>query len=473
MNKKFILLLLFFQSISIYATQQKKIIVAFSLNDCISGSASLHQLNKELNNPEMTILFQSELIADSALVAKKVGLNNFKSSKVIYSDSLYNKFSNGVKSTINIVENDEKIYSADIYQLNIKDFLNVYLKNDSTCFENTKSGAKFVQDEKSFLVWNFQLGRWTYYNENNQFDVLADDSWTKQAYDIYYSADLADKKFSAYETLAKEYPALDPKILKGIKINDHELLFSTGVHFIETDETSNDIILQKTFFFTYNIPTQKITSIKHLNSEPLSKMKYYINPEGFKATKDGYLITLTADDYSQDNNIKYLALFENNPKNPNELILKKVLDTNIPNNYLKYKLEHNFNSYLFDKSLVLLSFGEFIYDYEKDVQYKIPFPESEFNALNNIFDAVSGGKSSHYFIQDIADKDTSILLLYSDQSKNLKLMEIDKKSQKAIKDNIIMKPEEYESEKNSWLNINSDGEIQYLNKKNCIIKIQS
>src|SRR5690606_14308868 len=105
---------------------------------------------------------------------------------VIYSDSLYNKYSNGVKSTINIVENERKIYSTDLYKLNIENFLNIYLNDKNNCFKSVKSGAKFIQDEKSILVWSYQLGRWTYYDENKEFDIIADNLWVKQAYRIYY-----------------------------------------------------------------------------------------------------------------------------------------------------------------------------------------------------------------------------------------------------------------------------------------------
>ena len=42
------------------------------------------------------------------------------------------------------------------------------------------------------------------------------------------------KKYNEYENTVKEYPALNPVINKGIKINDNELLFMITVHFIET-----------------------------------------------------------------------------------------------------------------------------------------------------------------------------------------------------------------------------------------------
>ena len=99
-------------------------------------------------------------------------------------------------------------------------------------------------------------------------------------------------------------------------------------------------------------------------------------------------------------------------------------------------------------------------------------PESEFNTLNSIYDALKTGKLSTYTIDDIADKGSSILLLYRDSSKNLKLMEIDKNTQKALKDTIIMTTEELEPHFRSWFTVNANSEIHYFNNNSkCIEKI--
>src|SRR5690606_4483015 len=143
----------------------------------------------------------------------------------------------------------------------------------------------------------------------------------------------------------------------------------------------------------------------------------------FHTDDNEYINPLKPYDVTKEN--KYLSVFIVNPDNPNELVLKEILDKNIPNNYIKYKLNRNFHNYCFDKSLVLLGYGEFIYDYKKDVSYKIPFPESEFETLKNVVaNVLETGKTSSYYIRDIFDKGETILLLYKDSSKNLKLMEL-------------------------------------------------
>src|SRR5690606_11067917 len=132
---------------------------------------------------------------------------------------------------------------------------------------------------------------------------------------------------------------------------------------------------------------------------------------------------------------KYLSVFEINKNNPNELILKEIINNDIPNNYIKYKIFRNFHDHLFNKSLILLRFGEFRYDYKKDRRYKIPLHESEYSTSNNLVsEALKTGKISSYYVLDIFDKDQSIILLYKDSTKNLKLVEIDKNTEKALTD---------------------------------------
>lgn len=464
-----ILILLLLSSLAIYATNKKKIIVALSLNDCISCSIALTEVNNILKNPEMTIVFEEELMTDSILVKKKTGLDNFKSAVPIYSDSLFKEYVNGIKSTISIVEDNQKLYSSNLYQLNVNEFLDAYLNNENTCFKNVKPGTAFIQDSKSMLVWNYKLGRWSYYDEENRFDIVADTSWVIKAYNIYFKNNESDKKYREYVKYVEEYPAINPIIRKGKKINNNELLFITTVHFIEND--SNTItFIPNNFLVTYNIQKQEISSIKFINAKSLSNANYFINSSNFDIIENGFLIPLMKDDYSIDTENKYLAIFRPNSDNKNELIINKIINNNIPNNYIKYKLYQNFNGYRFDKSLVLLEYGEYIYDYEKNIEYKIPLPETEFDKILNIYGNSNTDGTTVYTVHDIADKGASILFLYNDSSNNLKLMEIDKTTQKAIKDDILIKSEN--STIDSWFSINEDFEIFYFNKKTqCIEKI--
>lgn len=462
MKKTFSLIFILFFT-AIYANNKRKIIVALNLNDCISCSLALTEINKVLNHPEMTIVFEEELIADSLLVEKRTGINNFKSANVIYSDSLFKEYANGIQSTINIVENNKKTYTANLYKINVNEFLNTYLNNKITCFKNVKSGVTYPQDKGSMIVKNSKLGRWNYYTEGKEIDIIANDSWVKKAYNIYYDKNETETKYQRFQEYAKEYPILNPIINKGIKINDNELLFMTTIHFIEeVDQKAN--FIQKIFLINYDINKEDIKSIKYINDESLVENKSYLNSSNIHVYKNNYILTFDVDDYKTTKPINYLALFKINTENTNELILEKVIENNIPKNYLKYNLHHNFNQCHFDKTLALLDYGEFIYDFEKNIEYKIPLAQSEFDNLTNIYKSLTTGKLNVYGVYDIADKGSSILFLYFDTAKNLKLMEIDKTSQEALSDTILMSSEEFAPHSNSWFSINDNFEVNYYNK---------
>lgn len=456
-----------------FSNNTKKIIVAFSLNDCANCSVILNQLNDVLENPEMTFVFKSELEPDSLLVYKQTGVNNFNSI-IKFSDELYNKYTSGIRSTINIVDNDKIVYSSLLLKVEIDSFLKIYNSaNKKICFDNIKNGVQFIQDDHSLVVYSSQLKRWSYYDRNNSFDVIADESWVEKAYKLYYKdKGEAVEKLNDYKIVAKESPNILPEATKCIKTNTNELVFFTEIAFLQKDyEKKNIDIKKKSFLITYGIKEQTINSIKYINSEDkVLNEKYTINAYGFHTVDNEYIIPLKPYDVTKEN--KYLSVFIVNPDNPNELVLKEILDKNIPNNYIKYKLNRNFHNYCFDKSLVLLGYGEFIYDYKKDVSYKIPFPESEFETLKNVVaNVLETGKTSSYYIRDIFDKGETILLLYKDSSKNLKLMELDKKTEKA-QDKVLLTVDKLENYNNSSsFSFNKNGEVHYLNNDNCIVKL--
>ena len=105
MNKYFSLIILLSSLLS-FSNNSKKIIVALSLNDCANCSVVLYQIYEELKHPEITFILKSHLEADSLLVNNRTGIYEFEKSKVIYSDTLHKKYSNGIISSIHITKND-------------------------------------------------------------------------------------------------------------------------------------------------------------------------------------------------------------------------------------------------------------------------------------------------------------------------------------------------------------------------------
>lgn len=457
-----------------FSNNDKQIIVALSLNDCVNCTISLHKINKILDNPKITFVFKSELEADSLLVNKRTGVYDFKQSVVVYSDSLFNEYTNGIFSTINVVENNEKKYSAVLYGLNVDEFINIFLsKVSNKCINNLKKGVQYIQDANSILINNNQLNYWIYYNcDNNiEIDITPDDSWVEKAYDIFFNNDqLATVNFKEFKNLLTQYPNIAATISKIKKIDNNEIAMLINIKFIETNfKTKNINIVQRIFLGNFDLNKRILKSLKYLNSEDTILDKYSLNSSDFQIINtDSYIIPLKSVE-NPTSESKYLSIFQVNKKNNNELIVKEVINSNIPESYIKYNLNNNFHNYCFDNSLIYLKFGNYLYDYSTKKNIKIPFKEEEYNSLKNIYEVLNkDGKFSTFYNIDIADNNKSILLLYKDSSKNLKLMEIDKKTEKAIKDVQLLSSTDLDSynNKSSFTLINN--KVYYLNNENCI-----
>src|SRR5690554_816592 len=476
--KKIVFFIFFLLGLTAFSNNPKKIIVTLSLGDCAKCTIALYQINDLLYNPEMTFVFEEDLEPDSLLVYKKSGIDYFKSGIVKYSDDLFKEYSNGVYSTINIVENNKTVYSKVLLELDINEFISAYF-NKNSCFDNLKKGKNelyIIQDDNTLLSLNRSVERWSYYDQNTTREVIADDVWVKKAYDIYYnSKENAESHYNRLQTVREQpmvRPMTEPKIMLGKKINNNELLFLTTIEFLEDNETEDISIFTVNFFVTYNIKEDVITSMKYVNAKPLNDKEYAVNNIAFHIIGDEYIIPLITPVVTPEK--KYLSVFEVNKSNPNELVLKEILNPEIPGNFIKYNIMHNFNSYNFHQSLILLNYGGIIYDYKKEAQYRIPFPESEYNTLENIFDVMKTKKWATFFIYDIFDNDQTILLLYKDAKlKNLNLMEIDKKTEKAINETVLLTASELENYNHDYsFSFDNNGKIQYLdNNNNCIVEL--
>lgn len=469
-----VLLILF--SINSFAFYKKEIVVAVSLKDCVVGALSMYEVYKKLNKPNLTILLKKELESDSLLINKKLGLQNYQNAKVIYSNTLFDKYNKGIKSTISVVENDSIIYSDYLYKLDTQKFSEIYLRKDKNCFEKIKSGVSFIQDDLSLIIHNKEVGRLSYYDPIIELDIIPDEDWVLKAYKIIYrNANELNTNYNKYQKNVEEYPTLIPEINKAFKLNNHQLILLTSVYFFNyNEELEEEIPDERLFLFYYNIKNNKVETVKYLNGNNKElNDKYYINSFEFHSFDNKYIIPLVSDNYDNSNQHKYLSIFKENPNNSEELILDNILESNIPNNYLKYNLLHNFQAYRFSNSLALLFYGEFIYDFKNNIKYNIPLPENEFKLLSNVYQSQIDGKISSYVIDDIYDNLNTILIVYRNSKKELKLMEIDKKSNDKIKDEVLMNENELKLIPNSWFSFVSNGDIYYLNKDKCITKIYS
>ena len=476
MNKYFSLIILLSSLLS-FSNNSKKIIVALSLNDCANYSVVLYQIYEELKHPEITFILKSHLEADSLLVNNRTGIYEFEKSKVIYSDTLHKKYSNSIISTIHITKNDESIYSSPLLKVEMSEFLKYFREENNYCYKNLKNEVKQIQYDNSLLSFSTELYRWTYYDPNNEIEIIADTNWVKEIYNLYYkNIEKSKAYFEQYEYVLKSYPNIYPIIRRGKKINANELLFIVNVKFFEKEDNKLDnTIINKDFFVHYNIQENKIEKIRFINIEDSSiAEKYFINSHSFHIYNDNYIIPIIDHgDTTEESN--YLTIFEVNPNDSNEIILKNVIQDKIPNNYIKYEIYYNLHDYRFDKSLALLSYGEYIYDFEKNKKYKIPFSQDEFDKLDNIVSILmSGNQSTAYYIYDISNQQNSILLLYKDSDKNVKLMEINKANETVMNDEVLLTPNHsnYNIAGGTYI-FDESGDVIYLNKDNCITKLHS
>ncbi|WKW45405.1 hypothetical protein P3875_06340 [Myroides sp. JBRI-B21084] len=469
---KNILILLTLLVTHLTLANDRNIIVALNLNDCANCTISLYNLYQKLDKPKITFIFKSNLEIDSLLVNKRTGLLNYKECEVIYSDNLFNKYINGLNSTINIVENEKILFSTPLLGMDINLFMNNYLNNiQLNCFDELKRGSPRIQFDNSLLIFNSELFRWSYYDKVTNFDIIPNNQWVKLAYQIYYKNSY-EKYFHEYENAVKILPSINPTIYNISKFNSSELLLIVDINLPLIDELKNINFIKKQFTIIYDINNQKISDIKFINTEHLLlKDKYkVVNSSFIFPINDNFIIPLNTKNGNPNTESKYLSVFEINKNNQNEIILKHLMDQSIPKNYIKYKLFNNLHSYCFHKSLILLKYSEHIYDFNKNKTYKIPFEQETFDKLENIVSNLGNGKMDlAYYIFDIFDKNETILLLYKDSSKNLKLMEIDKKSEKALFDKQLISGSNLESytNKSSFI-LNEMGQVCYLNNENCI-----
>ncbi len=476
MKKSLLILLL---SIGAFASAQSNITVALSLNDCISCTISIHELRDRLHNPKIRFVLNEELEPDSLLVNTRTGLNNFSPREVRYSDSLYKKFAEGVRSTVSIIKNDKIVYTDLLYKLDVDKFIEQYNSIFTTlspgnsagniCFKSPRKGIMQIQQDESLLVYSTQLKRYTYYDvQGNAKDITADTLWMKKAYQVYYKSDW-QKEYKAMKELIAETPNALPAIKYGIKEAD-KLLFLADVSFIRVDKNNDLRIFKKAFLAEWDIKKNELSNFFYINTEAFDTRGYYINSNGFTKREGVYLFALgTNSDPVADS--KFIATYIPSKKSNGILELKEILEPNIPENYLKYGLNGNFQNYTFDGNLVCLNFGEYIYDWKNKIKYPIPYTKQETESLATIYDMVTKGvgRITTFFLYDIFDGPENIYVLYADAANNLKLINISKKNKTMLKSSIVVTKDKMDAYKNySTFRIKNGKQLVYIDNNSCV-----
>jgi len=499
MNKQLVIILFFLGSI---AYPQSNITVALSLNDCINCTLSIHELRDKLNNPKIRFLLNEELEADSTLVNTRTGLNNFSPREVVYSDSLYNKFAKGVRSTVSLIKDGKLIYTDLLYKLDVDKFVGEYNKAFTTisatgnnvniskttsassfkgakvavsatgtrCFNALRKGIMQIQADETLLVYSTQLKRYTYYDgQGNSKDIVADSLWMKMAYQTYYKDKGWQKEYKAMNELILQAPNVLPAIKYGSK-EGNKLLFLVDVSFMRVAGDNDVHISKKAFLAEFDIKKNALTNCFYIDSQMLDAKGYYINSNGF-TKKDGVYLFALGSTLDPVTDTKFIATYLPNKKSGNILELKEILGANIPENYLKYGLNGNFQSYTFDNKLVCLNFGEYIYDWKNKIKYPVPYTKEETESLATIYDMMikGGSRITTFFLYDIFDGPGNIYVLYTDPANNLKLINIDKKTKAKVESRIIIENSKLNTYKsNESFRIKNSRQLIYIDNNNCL-----
>lgn len=454
---------------SFAAGSQHKIIVALNLNDCINCNVSLYEVQRRLDNPEVNFIFSQELESDSTLVYAKTGLKRYTNKKIIFSDSLYNIYSKGIKSTITLLKDGKICFSDYLYKLNVDKFIEVYNKMSTIdCFANLRKGVQLIQNDETLLIFNTQLKRWTYYdNSGGNVDVIADSLWMKTAYQIYYKGRDWKSEYLKANELVKQYPNMLPEITAGLKTGDGKLLFLVDVQFLEAVDSKNINVVKKLFLVDYNYLTHSFNRVYVIDDKLLKAKDYHLNFNGFFIKDADYLFPINSQT-DPNKGTKFLAIFKEDTRDNERLELKEILPANIPNNYLVYNLKNNFHDYSFDGTLAFLKCGEYIYDWLNNIEYPVPVPKEEFDSLRSIYDLTSSGSSTTYYIYDLLDTKNDIQVLYTTSKNDLIRLVINKKTKALSKRETIFKSAEFSGYKNaSSFVFKNENQLIYLDNNDC------
>lgn len=447
------------------------IVIALSLNDCVNCNVSIHQIRERLKSQKLTFVLPRQFEADSALVNTKTGIHNFKPQVTIYSDSIFYKYAKGIRSTANIIKDGQPVYNDFLYKLDIEHFTSEYHRYSTAsqvCYSPLRSGIQLIQPDQTLLINNYQLGRWTYYNNKGSYkDIIADSLWIKKAYQTYYKPNEWHKRYNEITVLLKEYPNALPVINTAI-IDNSELLMLTEISFMEPGKDNNINIVKKPFIAIIDAATGTLKAFKRINTVALSNKNYYINTADFTKQGNVYLFPINSNN-DPVKDTKFLATFTENSKT-GVLELREILPATIPENYIKYGLNNNFHNYIMKGNLALLKFGEYIYDWKNKIKYPIPFPKEDFDTLATLYDGVmNGGKPLSYYINDIYEDVDTIYILYNDKDNNLWVALVDKKTKTAKNKSLVLEKEKLTAIKNSpGFKFKDNKTLVCLDNNNCL-----
>lgn len=470
---KRILFLLFYTLLGThqaFSNDNYTVYIVLDLNDCINCSVHLYELNKKVPKNNITILFKEKYKKDSALVFDKFGLNN-TTGRIIFSDTLFEKYSgNTVGSSVTVVNDGKSVYNVLLKEIETDKFMSVLEKYSGCKLSVKENYTRYIFDtDSSIITYEHEFGRFFYIHNSDRIQFYCDAPLLEKIYKEYYGDDVWNAKYLQYQQIKKEAPAVAPGLVSARKVSDSLIAFVAEVKMIEQGDKEDNLLIKNKYFLCYYNTAGVLKNCFYLDDSYLSKEKYYLKPVNFIIEGDIIVMPIVADSVQPGS--KCLSLFRFNAK-AGKVVFDKILPFNLPENYIKYKLYHNLHEIIFKSGLAAYHFGNNIYDLNSNQLYELPVPEYEYQSIEGIIPHLTNRKPYSFFrIYDVSyknDEQSDIVVLYKNVSDQLRVMSFNKKTGQIREEKIVIE---------NWANLKIKGipqispsvnSIEYINIDGCV-----
>lgn len=375
MNNKIRHLILFFISISCsLSPKAQNTLLKLSINDCKNCSLILENILN--NSPKIPIVLKSEYESDSIDILNKFNISRYKKN-IIWSDSLYSSFSNSDFSEIIILRNDTIKFRQELRNLDLKEYeRNIQLEGAKYCGLKLPKSFSIINNtnsihiinlvtEKNYILNAKTLSIDTFkFNESNLKEIFFNH------FGIRWKQELDN-----YKVMYTEHTQTLPSISALFLLND-SIAFATIITYSLQVNKHDSQAVKMFSIIKYN--NTKVQSIFKLDLG--HKYNYGFDEYSLFGTNDYlYIACMHESDSSKDK--KVIAEFR---LNKNTYELNKILDFQLPENYIKNGYNYNMIKCIYHNEYVTFPLSNFIIDVRSNKKIYIPFDKHFFDKNDNL-----------------------------------------------------------------------------------------
>ena len=453
-----ILLALLLIPLFILKVSAQEFYVKYGVNDCINCSAQLYQLSRVLEKDKVSFLFPDQYRDDAELLIQRYALDQFN-YKLIFSDSLYQAYQQGVESYFLIVKDNQPVFKAKIKEMDVaavtekirslrspnigtevqtlpdspETFLATPNSETVFCLVKRTSDDNFILfDTGSLMSYNRSLMRFTYQDMLRQelTTFLPDSSWTERIYKACYGDENYRDAYAFIRTIQQSNPNTKTEINYVIKDSNNLIFYLTGYFIDSKDTVTKRLIVSRKYFLQFYDIVQKTFTVCMPIADDAGIKDYYHNSGMFAKIKDRYYFPVVDTDFKKTSHTLCAYAVEDN-----KVRLQEELPFEVPLNYIRYELYDNFLDIIIRGSLFTFPYSESVYDIHNNQTRLLPLADSEFTELNSLMEEamtiINQGSAStlnlnRFRIYDIFDGDGYYSVLYRDKHRILYSIRVDK-----------------------------------------------